>query len=175
MWTVREGGTGTLSEREVQPDFLPDRFEPGSHNAIGLIGLHAAVGWILERGIEAMRRHELGLIEAALAHLTDAQAMPGLRLYGPTDPAQRCGVFSVRIDAEELSRPQVLSDLLESEFGILTRSGVHCAPLAHRTFGTAERGGMTRLSVGPFTTLADIAEACEALGVVCGRYARAAV
>jgi selenocysteine lyase/cysteine desulfurase len=69
----------------------------------------------------------------------------------------------------------VLSDLLEREFGILTRSGVHCAPLAHRTFGTAELGGMTRLSVGPFVTARDIAEACEALGVLCRRYARAGV
>jgi cysteine desulfurase family protein len=156
--TVREGGTGSLSELDVQPDFMPDRFEPGSHNALGLIGLSAGVGFILERGVEAAWAHECELVARMLRGLAELEHV---RLYGPPTSASRCGVFSVRVVGIE--RPQALSDRLEAEFGLLTRSGIHCAPLAHETIGTLALGGTTRFSFGPFTEASHVDRAVAAL------------
>ena len=85
----------------------------------------------------------------------------GLTWYGPRNTADRCGVFSVRIGT--VHDPNALSDTLERDHGVLTRSGLHCAPLAHKTIGTYDLGGTTRLSVGPFTTPDDARTACDAL------------
>ncbi len=160
MRTVREGGTGSSSENPVQPTTLPDRFEAGSHNAPGLAGLRAAVRWILDRGLRSLREHELRLC-ARLRERLDGVA--GLQWYGPREPAERVGVFSFRIAGVE---PSELSALLETRFNILSRSGLHCAPLAHRALGTLETGGTTRLSTGPFTTDADIDRAADALATI---------
>jgi cysteine desulfurase / selenocysteine lyase len=168
MTTVRQGGTGSLSELDTQPEFMPDRFEPGSHNAIGIIGLSEGVKWILDQTVAKIWAHEQDLCRVMIDGLSETGAMPGLTYYGPQGIRNRCGVFSFRIDnVPELARPQALSDLLEKEYGILTRSGVHCAPLAHQTFGTHDRGGMTRISFGPFLTKQDVKYACDALGQVC--------
>lgn len=164
LQTIREGGTGSVSELDVQPDFLPDRFEPGSHNAIGLVGLSAGVGWLLERGVEQLWRHEQALMKVMVEGLAN---VPGLTLFGPRGTEHRTGVFSVRVAG--LDAPQALSDLLEAEHGLLTRSGIHCAPLAHRTIGTLELGGTTRLSLGPFLTVEDAARAVEALRAIASR------
>lgn len=161
--TIREGGTGSESERPVQPEHLPDRFEAGSHNAPGLAGLLAAVRWINERGVGRLREHELALCRRMTVRL---DGIEGLRWYGPRAAEDRVGVFSVRIDGVE---PAELSALLESQFGILTRSGLHCAPLAHRAIGTIESGGTTRLSLGPFASPADVDAAADALAEIAHR------
>jgi len=155
--TLREGGTGSVSEKPYQPDFLPDRYEPGSHNAIGIAGLAAGVEYILDRGIDDLRRHEEGL---STAFMDAVEGIEHLTLYGPRRMADRVGVFSIRIAGYE---PAELSAALEARFGILTRSGLHCAPLAHRTIGTYDRGGTTRFSLGPFVTRDDVARAADAL------------
>ncbi len=165
MVTAREGGTGSASEFDVQPQFMPDRFEAGSHNAIGIIGLSEGVQWILDRGIDKVWAHEQELIRNMIEGLGEWGDMPGLTLFGPQGVKDRCGVFSVRIDGFE--QPQSLSDLLESEYGILTRSGIHCAPLAHETFGTRALGGTTRFSFGPFLTSQDVKYATDALAHIC--------
>lgn len=168
MITSREGGTGSISDQDTQPDFLPDRFEPGSHNAIGIIGLSQGVQWILDKGVENLWEHEKQLMRLMIEGLSDdtgSGTLPGLTYYGPQGVKDRCGVFSVRIDG--LPDPLTLSDLLEQEYGILTRSGIHCAPLAHQTFGTHNLGGMTRFSLGPFHTSQDVKYACDALAQIC--------
>jgi len=159
LQTLKQGGTGTRSEDAVQPESLPDRYEPGSHNAIGIAGLNAGVGWLIERTVDAMRAHDGQLCERFMAGLDEIGG--GLSWYGPREVEDRIGVFSVRI--EGLS-PTGLSAALEEQFGILTRSGLHCAPLAHKTIGTFEYGGTTRLSFGPFTTPDDVDCAVDALG-----------
>ncbi len=156
MRTVREGGTGSASEQPAQPDFLPDKLEAGSHNMAGIAGLLASVRWLLDRGIAAIRAHELALSRQMAARLDHCE---GLRWFGPRDD-RRVGVFSVQIDGLEAAEA---SALLEDRFGILTRSGLHCAPLAHQTIGTAATGGTTRFSFGPFTTSEDIDAAGDAL------------
>lgn len=168
MTTIREGGTGSASDRDVQPEFLPDRFEPGSHNTIGIIGLSEGVKWILDRGVENLWRHEQELSREMIEGLSDTAGTPGLTYFGPQGIRDRCGVFSVRLaPGMGFDQPQTLSDLLESRYGIITRSGIHCAPLAHRAFNTHELGGMTRFSFGPFLTSQDVKYACDALSQIC--------
>jgi len=164
MATSREGGTGSASDLDTQPTFMPDRFETGSHNAIGIVGLSQGVRWILDQGVDKLWRHEQALIQLMIDRLRDAN-MPGLTCYGPQGIDYRVGVFSIRI--EGFDDPQALSDVLERDFDLLTRSGIHCAPLAHQTIGTSDLGGTTRLSFGPFTTQEDVRYTCDSLAKVC--------
>jgi cysteine desulfurase/selenocysteine lyase len=157
MQTIREGGTGSLSEQPTQPTFLPDRFEAGSHNAIGIAGLDVGLAYLLDRGIEALRSHERNLSKRLMDRI---DGIDGLTWYGPRRLDDRVGVFSVRVDGFE---PAELSAALESHFGILTRSGLHCAPLAHRTIGTYDSGGTTRVSFGAFTTPEHVDRVADAL------------
>jgi cysteine desulfurase / selenocysteine lyase len=156
--TVRQGGTGSNSELDVQPDFLPDKYEPGSHNAIGIIGLSESLKFILEHGVQSLWEHDRELTGAMLDQLN--RDHPGLTWYGPRRLSDRVGVFCVRLASYD--QPQDLSDVLENRFGLLTRSGLHCAPLAHQTIGTYALGGTTRFSFGAFNTLEDV----QALGDV---------
>jgi len=166
MTTVREGGTGSKSELDTQPDFMPDRFETGSHNAIGIIGLSEGVAWLLDQTIEKLWSHEQDLCKTMIDGLSD---IPGLTYIGPQGIKDRCGVFSLR--SENFDDPVALANTLENDFGILTRAGIHCAPHAHRTFDTHRRGGTTRMSFGPFVSKQDVKYACDALSQVCEKAA----
>jgi len=152
-----EGGTGSISEEPTQPTFMPDRFESGSHNAIGLAGLSAALKWIDQRTLAALREHDLALSRQFLKEIA---ACDGVTVYGPTDPQRRVAVFAIRVAGFD---PAELSAVLESEFGILSRSGIQCAPLAHETIGTLATGGTTRLSFGAYTTPDDVSRCTAAL------------
>jgi len=158
--TLKEGGTGSVSEEDRQPEFMPDRFEPGSHNAIGIAGLSAGVKWVLDQGIEKLAAHDR---ELTLAFIDGVRDVAGLTYYGPRGPRNRIGVFSVRVDGFD---PHELSAVLESSYGILTRPGIHCAPLAHEAIGTAALGGTTRFSFGPFVSAQDVRYATEALSQI---------
>lgn len=166
---VRSGGTGSRSELDVQPETLPDRYEPGSQNALGLAGLCEALGWLRERG-DSLYSHERELRAAMLAGLSELDALGtepgrlGLRLLGPRSVEERVGVFSL---IHESLSPHELAGILEQEFGVLTRAGLHCAPRAHAAMHTRDNGGALRLSVGPFTTIDDVRYACRALGEIC--------
>lgn len=159
MLPLREGGTGSVSEQPRQPDFMPDRFESGSHNAIGIAGLSAGVQWLLERPTGWMLSHDRELMATFIEGVSVVE-IPGLRYYGPQGVANRVGVFSVQVDG--LS-PHELAMVLESRYGILTRPGIHCAPLAHEAIGTLAAGGTTRLSFGPFLTQGDVNFATDCL------------
>ena len=157
MWPIRQGGTGSISELHSQPDFMPDKFESGSQNAIGIIGLSEGVQWILDEGIEKLYNHDLDL---ARTFLEGISSIDGLTYYGPQGIRHRVGVFSIRLEEFD---PHELSAALESSFGILTRSGIHCAPLAHTALGTINCGGTTRFSFGPFLSKQDVKFATDAL------------
>jgi cysteine desulfurase family protein len=150
--SVRQGGTGSHSEDDRQPERLPDKYESGNHNVPGLFGLEAALAWIEERGVQEIGRHERELTEQLVAGLAPIK---GLRIYGPRSPEERVGVVSLTLDGFE---SQELATVLDTSFGIETRAGLHCAPGAHRSLGTFAGGGTLRMSVGPFTT-ADHVEA----------------
>jgi cysteine desulfurase family protein len=171
--TIREGGTGSASEQQTHPTGLPEKYEPGSHNTVGLIGLSEGVGWLLERGVERIRDHEVELMRRMFAELRpdeqgQCRGAPGLRLLGPLDVESRVGVFS--FVHEELSS-QEMAAILEASFGILTRAGLHCAPLVHEMLGTSPvnsaGSGAVRLSFGPFLTVQDVDYACAALATIC--------
>lgn len=170
--TTREGGTGSIAELDAQPASMPEKFEAGSHNTIGIAGLAEGVAWLQRRGMAAERSHELTLINRTLDGLRDLgvfETGSTLRLLGPTDPAIRVGTFSF---VHESLAPSEIAAILESEFGILSRAGIHCAPLAHQTVGTIKAGedvlarGATRVSYGPFVTAEDVDALISALAAI---------
>ncbi|WP_319416982.1 aminotransferase class V-fold PLP-dependent enzyme [Marispirochaeta aestuarii] len=151
-----EGGTGSRSETEEQPQFLPDRFESGTCNAAGIAGLRAGLQWLLERGREVILKEE----QRQSARLAEGlSGIPGLVLYGPADASMRTGVLSFTLEGHEVSE---LGEVLDTDYGILIRVGLHCAPLAHRTIGTFP-SGTVRMSVGAFTGDEDIDAAVRAV------------
>lgn len=170
---LREGGTGSRSELDTQPDTMPDKYEPGSHNTPGIVGLSEALRWLLDRSIDAIASHERDLTAIVLASLAQRDAYPGLRLIGPRTLDHRVGVFSL---VHDLLSPAELAMALESGFGILVRAGLHCAPRAHRAMGTLDapqgdraqpHAGAVRLSLGPFVTPQEVSYAMNALSSVC--------
>ncbi|MFQ3567851.1 MAG: aminotransferase class V-fold PLP-dependent enzyme [Aggregatilineales bacterium] len=153
---LKRGGTGSRSEEEEQPDFLPDRLESGTPNAVGLAGLAAGIGWIRARGLDALRDHERRQTAALLDGL---EAIDGVTLFGPRDPDRQTATIAFAING--LS-PSDAGLLLDEEHGVLCRVGLHCAPAAHRTFGTFPRGTI-RFSAGVFTTGDEIERALAAV------------
>jgi len=158
--STRSGGTGSQSESLLQPLMMPDRFEAGSMNVIGLAGLSAGIDWVLSRTIDAIRRHDIALGEAFLAGV---QGIARVRVFGPTALRERVGVFSLEVEGLE---PAELAMVLESQFGILVRAGLHCAPLAHDAIGTSARGGTVRVSFGAMNTLDDVLIVVSALSTI---------
>ena len=154
---LRQGGTGSRSELDTQPDTMPDRFESGNHNAPGIVGLDAALGWLSERGIDAVRKHEFALTEQLVVGLRE---IPSLRIFGHEDSSRHTGVVSV---VSELYSSDELASLLSGYFQIDTRAGLHCAPLMHRRLGTIEQQGAVRFSVGVHNTADEIDAALDAL------------
>ena len=159
-----EGGTGSQSESLIQPQLLPDRFESGTHNTIGLGGLGAGIQFILEEGLDTIRRHEEKLTQRLLDGL---MGIKGVRVFGPGNIKEQAGVVSFLIQGLDCSE---LSFMLDNNYDIASRSGLHCAPLAHRTIGTFETGTV-RLSVGYFNRMREIDRAIEAIEEI-SRFAR---
>ncbi|HEV3298950.1 MAG TPA: aminotransferase class V-fold PLP-dependent enzyme [Planctomycetaceae bacterium] len=155
--SVRQGGTGSNSEDDLQPARLPDKYECGNHNVPGLFGLEAALAWIEERTVAELCRHERALTEQ---FVTTLASIKGVRIFGPQSPEDHVGVVSITLEGFE---PHELATILDGSFGIETRAGLHCAPGMHRCLGTFAAGGTVRFSVGPFTTAADIEAATTAL------------
>lgn len=159
MLPLREGGTGSVSENPWQPDFMPDRFESGSHNAIGIAGLSEGVQWLIDQGPQKMLAHDRELMATFIEGISVVE-IPGLRYFGPQGVANRVGVFSVRLEG---FAPIDLANILEERYGILTRPGIHCAPLIHEAIGTLATGGTTRFSFGPFLSQGDVNFATDCL------------
>ncbi|MGO1369383.1 aminotransferase class V-fold PLP-dependent enzyme [Senegalia sp. (in: firmicutes)] len=151
-----EGGTGSKSHELDQPDILPDKYESGTPNTPGIVGLSAGVQYILDKGIEKIRQEEEELLKIFIDGIKDVK---GVILYGPKDISKRAPVILLNIGSEDSSE---ISYILDNVFDIQTRSGLHCAPLAHDTIGTLERGAI-RFSIGPFNTKDDIIKTIDAI------------
>jgi len=156
---ILTGGTGSASHTEIQPDFMPDKFEPGTPNLPGIYGWEAALAWLEDTTIEQIRRHDLALSRQFLQGLSSIESV---RLIGPTDPERRVAVFSLDFPGQDNA---LVGDRLEQEFGILTRCGLHCAPNAHKVLGTYPEGTV-RLSFGIFNTEADVDSALKAIDTI---------
>ncbi len=158
--SLRQGGTGTQSEADRQPEALPHKYEAGSMNVPGILGLSAGIGFLLERGLDRVREHSRQLTEQLLSGLA---AIRGVRLYGPRNATQRVGLVSFSIEGYD---PQEIAAMLDAAHRVQVRSGLHCAPLMHGALGTLAHGGTVRLSVGVFTTPDEIATAIAAIGEI---------
>jgi cysteine desulfurase/selenocysteine lyase len=156
---LTRGGTGSDSALEWQPEFMPDAYESGTPNVLGLAGLAAGVDFLLERGVEQVAAHEQILRQRFCEGVA---AIPGLRLYGPQAGEPCCGVVSFNVDGLVSSE---VSTILDQSFGIMARPGLHCAPGAHRTLGTFPTGTM-RFGFGWANTEAEVERALEALAEI---------
>jgi len=156
MRPLKRGGTGSYSEHEEQPDFLPDIYESGTPNVAGLAGLNAGVRWIMDRSVDAIRTHEILLAQRMIDGLA---VIPGVTIYGSKNARLQAPIISLNITGME---PSEVGLRLDDESGILCRVGLHCSPSAHRTIGTFPAGTL-RLSLGIFNTEEDVDAAVEAI------------
>jgi len=152
----REGGTGSQSELDVQPEMLPDALEAGTANCHGWAGVCAGVKHILEVGVETIQEQEWRLTKRLLEGLAE---IPRVKLYGPDPSVQRGPIVSFNL--EGMDGGEVGYELAES-YGIMTRTGLHCTPHSHKTVGSFPEGSV-RLSLSHFTTAEEISYTIESI------------
>ena len=156
---LKRGGTGSRSESEEQPDFLPDRYESGTANGMGIAGLGAGVRFVLEEGIAPIRAHEQQLTAQLLAGL---RSISRVRVYGTADAQRQTATVSFNVEGLE---PSDVALWLDEEYQIMCRPGLHCAPSAHRTIGTYPRGTV-RFGLSYLNTTEQVDLAVEAVSKV---------
>jgi cysteine desulfurase/selenocysteine lyase len=156
------GGTGSQSELEYQPDFAPDRYESGTLNALGIVGLGAAAEHLREVGVDRVQDR---LTELGRRFRDGLAGVDGVTLYGPVDPADSVGIASLNVEGVPCA---TVARLLDDEWGVMTRAGLHCSPASHRSLGTAPEGTL-RFSWGNDTTERDIDAAVEAVRTIAAR------
>jgi cysteine desulfurase/selenocysteine lyase len=159
---LTRGGTGSRSEFQEQPDFLPDKYESGTPNTVGVAGLGAGVRFILTQGVARIRAKEQGLTRMLIEGLG---SIPGISVYGCGDAERQVAICSFNIAG---LAPSEVTMELDEEFGIMSRPGLHCAPAAHQTIGTLPQGTV-RLSAGYFITKEEIASALAAVEKIAAR------
>lgn len=147
--TIKEGGTGTNSLATYQPDILPDKYEAGTPNIAGIVGLGAGIDFITDTGCERIKEDELKLTERLLDGL---KALDKIIIYGKLDIKRRAPVVGFNIQGMASAE---LAYILENRFNILVRAGLHCAPLLHRALGT-DKQGMVRVSFSYFNTQEEV-------------------
>jgi len=142
---LMRGGTGSQSEMEAQPEYLPDKFESGTPNIVGIAGLRAGLNWVVNKDIELIRAQEKEFISAIIEGLS---GIKGVNVYGTLNPEKTVAIVSFTAANKRVSE---IGLNLDEGYGILTRVGLHCAPAAHKTISTFPEGTV-RLSPGIFTT-----------------------
>lgn len=153
------GGTGSLSHSLTQPDFLPDKFESGTLNIPGIIGLYEGINFIQKEGLSTIYEHNAYLRSYLINEISN---MKNFTIYGDLNPANGTSCVSITNSKLDVSE---LSFILDSDYGISNRSGLHCAPLAHKTIGTYPNGTV-RLSLGYFNTLEEIKYTVDSLNKI---------
>jgi len=156
---LKFGGTGSNSESDEQPEFLPDRFESGTLNAPGIAGLGAGVSFVLEQGIEKIFEHGTLLVKRFLDGILSNKK---IKVYGPKKPDKMLPIISFTIDGYDSA---AVAHRLSDEFDICTRVGLHCSPWAHKTIGTFPSGTI-RVSFGYSNTTEDVDNILKALNVI---------
>jgi cysteine desulfurase family protein len=154
-----QGGSGSNSEQEVQPEFLPDRYESGTLNTVAIAGLGAGVEYLLKAGIKKVREKEKDLIRMLIEGMKQIE---GIEVYGPEDAENRIAICSFNLKGKDAGH---VGYLLDREFDIMCRVGLQCAPAAHRTIGTYPQGTV-RFSLGYFNHEEEIDAALDALGKI---------
>ncbi|REK10280.1 MAG: aminotransferase class V-fold PLP-dependent enzyme [Planctomycetota bacterium] len=158
--SVRQGGTGTSSDSDRQPETLPAKFESGNLNVAGILGLSAGVEFLQKRGVAAIECEGRARCRQLMEGLRE---IPGLAILGPEDARDRVPLVSVVLSGYD---PQEVALGLDAVYRIQVRPGLHCAPLMHQALGTSGTGGTVRLSMGAFTTEAEIDAAITAVAEI---------
>ena len=153
---LKRGGTGSRSEWEEQPGFLPDACESGTPNAVGLAGLLAGIRWVLARGVEAIRAQEMALAQQLIDGL---RAIGGVKVHGTLDAMRQTATVSFNIAGME---PSEVGLRLDDEHEILCRVGLHCSPSAHKTMGTFPAGSV-RFGLAAMNTAEEVSTAVDAV------------
>ena len=157
------GGTGSISHTEETPEFMPDRFEAGTMNLPGILGLNAGLKWLNEKGLDNVIKGELELTQHFIDGLKPLIDAGKIKLYGMPGIEGRVGVVSIQTTEVDLAEAAFRLDL---EYGIMTRVGMHCAPHAHQVLGSYPTGTI-RFSFGNFNTIEDVDAAIKALTEIC--------
>ncbi len=153
---MKRGGTGVHSYDRNQPSAYPTRLEAGTLNGHGLAGLHAALGFLAETGIDKIREKEHRLMRRFQEGVRE---IPEVKIYGDFETGLRTAVVSLNIREYDSG---AVADELAREYGIAVRAGAHCAPRMHQALGTAEQGAV-RFSFSWFNTEQEIDTAIEAV------------
>ena len=154
--TLIHGGTGSKSENETHPEFYPDRLEAGTENTVGVAGLKAGIEYIIEKGIENLRKKQLQLVKYFVNQL---QEIDEIIFYGPDRNEERLPLISLNI---KNIIPSDLAYKVDNEYEIMVRAGLHCSPLAHKAMGTFPQGTV-RFSIGCFNTEREIEYTVDSL------------
>lgn len=160
--TLIEGGTGSLSDREIQPDYMPDKFESGTLNIPGIYGLNASLKYLFNQGVNNIRDKEINLINKFFEGLFNIK---NIELIGKKTSTDRTGIVSIDFIHNDNG---LVAHELSKDFGIMTRSGLHCAPSAHKTLGTFPKGTV-RFSLSHFTTLKEIDYAIDCINKIANK------
>lgn len=153
---LKSGGSGVQTYLKEHPHEMPTALEAGTLNGHGIAGLHAALGFLMETGTDAVHEKEVRLMRRFYDGIKD---IPGVKIYGDFSTDHRAAVIAINIRDYDSSE---VSDELSFTYGISTRPGAHCAPLMHESMGTVEQG-MVRFSISWFNTEEEIDEAIRAV------------
>jgi cysteine desulfurase family protein len=153
---LKEGGTGSNSIDLVQPSIMPDKFESGTLNLPGIVGLCAGVEFIINETTDKILSHENNLVNLLIKELKQIELV---QIFSNTELSKPFSTLSFNIQGMPSSK---VADILDKKFDICVRAGLHCAPLAHKTIGTLERGTV-RVSTGYFNTEEEILKLVYAL------------
>ncbi len=162
MTTLIEGGTGSLSDSEIQPDYMPDKFEAGTLNIPGIYGLNASLKYLLKYGVKNIRDKEIYLLNKFLEGVLNIEK---IKIIGKKTTDNRTGILSIDFINNDNG---FVSHELSKNYGIMTRSGLHCAPSAHKTLGTFPKGTV-RFAVSHFTALEEINYAVECVNKIANK------
>ena len=153
---LRQGGTGSVSDNENQPNEMPAKLESGNLNVGGILGMGAGLEFVIEKPFEAIMAHDTKLGDQLVDKLSRVK---NVDVY-LADAAERTSVVSFNVGSQD---PREVAAILENHFGIEVRAGLHCAPRAHKILGTFSRGGTIRVSPGIFNTIDEIERMVEAI------------
>lgn len=159
MSTLIEGGSGGNSYSLIHPGDMPDKFEAGTINYLGIAGLGASVQALNEQGIENIRNHEMQLLQKLLNSLKENEKV---KIYGSLDLPHKVPLISFNIDGYMSNE---VGKILNDEYGIMTRTGLQCAPLIHKTLGTYPHGTV-RVSLGWKNTENQINTLIQAINII---------
>ncbi|MGI6512852.1 MAG: aminotransferase class V-fold PLP-dependent enzyme [Syntrophomonadaceae bacterium] len=157
------GGTGSQSEDLEMPHLIPDRYEAGTLNTVGIAGLGAGIDFVQQTGMEKIAAHERELTRHLMVEIKDISR---IKIYGPPNPEDRVGVVGFNIEGVDSTE---VAFILDQVYGIAVRAGLHCAPLAHKTLGTLEKG-LVRVSFSIFNTHKEVDQLISALHEIVREY-----